>query len=97
MALPEYLELNRSRLSAAYADAVRFLRSHDIPFRPGNAGHFIWIDLRKFAPTKSRETGETLAEGWPQEEEMTKAFTECGVIVVSTTARPARLDRRPRS
>ncbi|KAI5475436.1 1-aminocyclopropane-1-carboxylate synthase [Pseudohyphozyma bogoriensis] len=47
-ALPTYISLNRARLSAAYTRATNFLKTHAIPYRPSNAGHFIFIDLRRF-------------------------------------------------
>lgn len=84
VALPEYLKMNQQKLSEAYSDAVAFLEEHKIPFRPSNAGHFIWIDLRAFLPTETL-SGEPLELGMPQEEELVNRFAKAGVVVVRRT------------
>lgn len=48
--LSTFLTLNLSRLRAAYARTVAFLSLHAIPFRPAEAGHFVWIDLTRYLP-----------------------------------------------
>jgi DNA-binding transcriptional MocR family regulator len=45
--LKRFLSENRRRLAARYAMVASFLRENDIPFfQGGNAGVFVWIDLR---------------------------------------------------
>ncbi|GJN90305.1 hypothetical protein Rhopal_003314-T1 [Rhodotorula paludigena] len=48
--LSTFLTLNLSRLRAAYARTVAFLTTHEIPFRPAEAGHFVWVDLTRYLP-----------------------------------------------
>ncbi|GAA5891126.1 hypothetical protein JCM5296_004900 [Sporobolomyces johnsonii] len=85
VALPAYLELNRARLAGAYRTATAFLDSHGIAYRPSNAGHFIWIDLRRFLPARS-EAGEVLEDGVAREEELANRFLRHGVNVARGTA-----------
>jgi hypothetical protein len=82
IALPFYLEMNRSRLSQAYGTAIEFLEKHRIPYRPSNAGHFVWIDLRKYLPEQSAEDGRYLESGVEREEELAKHFLRNGINVV---------------
>ncbi|GAA5956944.1 hypothetical protein JCM21900_006714 [Sporobolomyces salmonicolor] len=84
-ALPTYLELNRARLAGAYRTATAFLDLHGIAYRPSNAGHFIWIDLRRFLPARS-EAGEVLEGGVAREEELANRFLRHGVNVARGTA-----------
>ncbi|BGP56596.1 hypothetical protein JCM8202v2_004222 [Rhodotorula sphaerocarpa] len=76
--LPTYLALNRSRLSGAYARATAWLREHDIPYRPAQAGHFVWIDLRRFLPGEDRE-GRVLEGPAEREVELVQRFLDHGV------------------
>jgi histidinol-phosphate/aromatic aminotransferase/cobyric acid decarboxylase-like protein len=48
-----YLATNRSRLSKTYDYVTHFFKSHQIPYVPGNAGHFFLIDLRAFLKPKN--------------------------------------------
>jgi len=83
--LPEYLALNRAHLGGAYAVATAFLTAHEIPFRDSNAGHFIWIDLRKYLPTHDRD-GHAIAPGMAQEDELAARFTANRVNVARGAA-----------
>lgn len=85
--LPSYISLNRSRLAASYTRATQFLSLHQIPFRPSNAGHFIWIDLCAFLPARDGE-GRALESGVAREEELARKFTEGGVNVVRPSFNP---------
>ncbi|BGP49569.1 hypothetical protein JCM10450v2_005463 [Rhodotorula kratochvilovae] len=44
--LDTYLALNRTALSRAYAFLTAWLRAHDLPYTPANAGHFVLVDFR---------------------------------------------------
>ncbi|GAA5873855.1 hypothetical protein JCM16303_002611 [Sporobolomyces ruberrimus] len=81
IALPHYLGMNRSRLSQAYSNATEFLEKWRIPYRPSNAGHFVWIDLRRYLPERSWETGQYLENGFEREEELAKHFLRNGINV----------------
>ncbi|KAM0786457.1 hypothetical protein ACM66B_001919 [Microbotryomycetes sp. NB124-2] len=83
--LPEYVDMNRRVLAESHADAVSWLKGHDIPFRPSNAGHFIWCDLTKFLPETNSE-GEPLPEGMAREEELFNRFAANRVIVARGAA-----------
>lgn len=45
VALPEYVKMNQEKLAGAYSDAVSWLKPHNIPFRPSNAGQCVrpWL------------------------------------------------------
>lgn len=43
---------NIRRLQAAYAYTTTWLKFHEIPYTPSNAGHFLLADLRKFFSDK---------------------------------------------
>ncbi|GAA5967423.1 hypothetical protein JCM3765_001871 [Sporobolomyces pararoseus] len=86
IALPQYLSMNRSRLSKAYESAIEFLEKWQIPYRPSNAGHFVWIDLRKYLPERSEEDGRYLREGVEREEELAKHFLRNGINVARGSA-----------
>lgn len=43
-----FLAENRRRLTASFDWMTDFLNHHKIPYVPGNAGHFLMIDLRAF-------------------------------------------------
>lgn len=43
-----YLATNRHRLTKTYDYMKAFLRHHQIPYVPSNAGHFLLVDLRNF-------------------------------------------------
>lgn len=81
VALPEYIRLNQDKLASAYTSATSFLKRHAIPYRPSNAAHFIWIDLRKFLP--ARNTAGQSLEGMAQEEELASRLQKEGVVIVS--------------
>jgi len=83
VALPTYLEMNRSRLAQAYQHAISFLEQHEISYRPSNAGHFVWIDLRRYLPERAAEDGRYLESGVEREEELAKHFLRNGINVVS--------------
>lgn len=85
VALPTYLEMNRSRLAQAYQHAIRFLEEHEITYRPSNAGHFVWIDLRRYLPDRAMEDGRYLETGVEREEELAKHFLRNGINVVCLT------------
>ncbi|BGP33416.1 hypothetical protein JCM10296v2_005217 [Rhodotorula toruloides] len=77
-ALPHYLSLNRSRLTSAYTRATSFLQTHQISYRPAQAGHFVWIDLSRFLPTQDEE-GKVLADDVEREEVLVQRFLRHGV------------------
>lgn len=79
--LPLYIESNRTLLASSYLAAITFLDSHDIPYRPSNAGHFIWIDLRRHLPTHNKN-GDFLPDGFERETELALRFAHAGVNVV---------------
>ncbi|GAA5972171.1 hypothetical protein JCM11641_002528 [Rhodosporidiobolus odoratus] len=85
VALPTYLALNRSRLSSAYSRATTFLSFHGIPYRPSNAGHFIFIDLRRLLPDHD-ENGMKLLDDVAREGELAKHFLGHGVNLARGTA-----------
>ncbi|GAA6059750.1 hypothetical protein JCM10212_001958 [Sporobolomyces blumeae] len=86
VALPHYLSMNQSRLARAYAAAVAFLERLEIPYRPSNAGHFVWIDLRSYLPDHAAEDGKSLESGVEQEEELAKHFLRHGINVARGSA-----------
>ncbi|GAA5933304.1 uncharacterized protein JCM15063_001278 [Sporobolomyces koalae] len=86
VALPHYLEMNRTRLAQAYQAAINFLECHGIDYRPSNAGHFVWIDLRRFLPETAAEDGRRLESGVEQEEELANHFLRHGINVARGTA-----------
>ncbi|GAA5895380.1 uncharacterized protein JCM6883_001487 [Sporobolomyces salmoneus] len=86
IALPQYLEMNRSRLAKAYASAVEWLEKWDIPYRPSSAGHFVFIDLRRYLPERSSEDGRYLETGVEGEEELAKIFLRNGINVARGSA-----------
>ncbi|BFZ63142.1 hypothetical protein YB2330_004262 [Saitoella coloradoensis] len=45
-----FIEANKERLAASYEKCAEFLRQTGIPYKPSNAGHFVWVDLRRFMP-----------------------------------------------
>lgn len=87
--LPTYLALNKSRLAEAYRRATTFLQKHAIPYRPAHAGHFVWIDLRRFLPTADVE-GNRLESESEQEVELVKRFLAHGINLVSGVRVPGR-------
>ncbi|KAG0237557.1 hypothetical protein BGW41_008357 [Actinomortierella wolfii] len=63
--IDRFTKTNQQRLAESYTFASDFLRSHDIPFIPAHAGHFLWMDLRKYIPaslTASALAGDRAAE-----------------------------------
>ncbi|KAG0658669.1 hypothetical protein C6P46_005665 [Rhodotorula mucilaginosa] len=76
--LPTYLALNKARLGEAYRRATAFLQKHDIPYRPAHAGHFVWIDLRRYLP-ESDEEGTPLVGEAEREVELVKRFLAHGI------------------
>ncbi|GAA5826939.1 hypothetical protein JCM5353_004772 [Sporobolomyces roseus] len=86
VALPTYLEMNRSRLAQAYQHAISFLEQHEILYRPSNAGHFVWIDLRRYLPERAAEDGRYLESGVEREEELAKHFLRNGINVARGSA-----------
>ncbi|KAK4699856.1 hypothetical protein P7C70_g6398, partial [Phenoliferia sp. Uapishka_3] len=84
VALPEYIKLNQELLGKSYARATSFLKTHSIPYRPSNAGHFIFIDLRRFLPTHD-SAGKVLENPLAQEEELAAAFVRSGILVARGT------------
>ncbi|GAA5983427.1 hypothetical protein JCM11641_007845 [Rhodosporidiobolus odoratus] len=63
---PTYLSLNRRALSNAYAYLTSWLKAHNIPYRPANAGHFVLADLRHFVRKVGKvEQTESGQEGEP--------------------------------
>ncbi|GAA5991186.1 hypothetical protein JCM10908_006577 [Rhodotorula pacifica] len=76
--LPTYLALNKARLSEAYLRATTFLQKHDIAYRPASAGHFVWIDLRRFLP-ETDEEGLPLQTAADREVELVKRFLAHGI------------------
>ncbi|GAA5987389.1 hypothetical protein JCM10908_001935 [Rhodotorula pacifica] len=64
--LPLYLSQNRLALSRAYAYLTAWLKAHNLPYVPANAGHFVVVDLRKYVAAVERGdegrqgTGENL-------------------------------------
>ncbi|GAA6017441.1 hypothetical protein JCM11491_006660 [Sporobolomyces phaffii] len=86
VALPQYLEMNRSRLAQAYARATEWLERWDIPYRRSNAGHFVFIDLREYLPERSAEDDRFLETGIEREEELAKHFLRNGINVARGSA-----------
>ena len=78
--LPDFLQLNQSKLAEAYSAATSFLNVHSIPYRKCNAGHFIFIDLRRFLKDKD-QNGNDL-EPLEAEEELAMRFVKGGVNLV---------------
>ena len=78
--LPDFLQLNQSKLAEAYSAATSFLNVHSIPYRKCNAGHFIFIDLRRFLKDKD-QNGNDL-EPLEAEEELAMKFVKGGVNLV---------------
>ncbi|KDE03099.1 hypothetical protein MVLG_06396 [Microbotryum lychnidis-dioicae p1A1 Lamole] len=85
VALPKYIEMNQSKLAEHYQVAVDWLKRHEIPFRPSNAAHFIWIDLRKWLPTQTSD-GQAIEPGMAQEAELAARFAEQGVVLARGAA-----------
>ncbi|KAM0755853.1 PLP-dependent transferase [Meredithblackwellia eburnea MCA 4105] len=85
VALPTYVDRNRALLAESYQRAVSFLKTHNIPYRKSNAGHFIFIDLRRFLPSTDAE-GKAIESAVAQEEELYNCFMRKGVIVARGTA-----------
>ncbi|GAA5824944.1 hypothetical protein JCM11251_006033 [Rhodosporidiobolus azoricus] len=56
--LPTYLSMNRRALSGAYAYLSAWLRAHNIPYRPANAGHFILADFRTLVSPSEGKGGQ---------------------------------------
>lgn len=45
--LSSYFALNTAALARAYTFVTDWLRAQDLPYRPANAGVFVWCDLRR--------------------------------------------------
>lgn len=55
-----FIQTNRQRLAERYTITIRFLESHQIPYKKGgNVGFFVWVDL--FDPIR-RQVNATLAK-----------------------------------
>lgn len=53
-----FISENQRRLGARYAYMVDFLRQHKIPFfEGGNAGVFVWVDLRSWFRNERESSG----------------------------------------
>ncbi|GAA6028536.1 hypothetical protein JCM8097_007269 [Rhodosporidiobolus ruineniae] len=65
--LSTFLTLNRRALSRSYSFLSAWLRSHNIAYRPANAGHFILADfrehVRKIEPSGSQAVEENPSKG----------------------------------
>jgi aspartate/methionine/tyrosine aminotransferase len=72
-----YLATNRSRLTRTYDYVTTFFRSHQIPYVPGNAGHFFLIDLRAFL----RPSSGTVAAQRDAEAALSSHLVANGVFV----------------
>ncbi|GAA5915988.1 hypothetical protein JCM6882_003488 [Rhodosporidiobolus microsporus] len=86
VALPTYLALNQSLLSTAYARATAFLDLHCIPYRPSSAGHFVWIDLRRFLPTVAEGEGDVRASEEERETALATRLMQNGVNLARGSA-----------
>ncbi|UZJ57538.1 hypothetical protein CBS101457_006858 [Exobasidium rhododendri] len=72
-----YLDTNRSRLTKTYNYVTDFFKSHQIPYVPGNAGHFFLIDLRAFLRP---ENGTVVAQK-DAEAALSAHFVKNGVFI----------------
>lgn len=55
-----FIQTNRQRLAERYTITIRFLESHQIPYKKGgNVGFFVWVDL--FDPIR-RQVNAALAK-----------------------------------
>lgn len=70
-----YLVENQARLKKHYGILTSFLEQHDIPyFKGGNAGIFLWVDVRKYITETidsidklgAKEREARLARAWPR-------------------------------
>lgn len=78
--LPTYFSLNLSALSRAYTFFTTWLRAHDIPYRPANAGHFVWCDFREIVRrTQGLKEGEEFTV--EQEIKLLNQFVKGGVYI----------------
>jgi len=55
--LRSFFSVNQKRLGAAFEFVADWLRFHNIPYIPSNAGHFMMINLRSFIEDKARYNG----------------------------------------
>jgi aspartate/methionine/tyrosine aminotransferase len=67
--LSDIISLNSERLQSAYQCLTKFLKEHDIPYIPCNAGLYVFA---KLAPN---------AQTWDDEALVVKSFKESGVII----------------
>lgn len=76
--LEHYLKTNMTRVRQAYDRAVAFLEKHKIPFVPSSAGHFVWIDLRRWMPAKDKD-GQPFKNADDQETRLWLELLEGGI------------------
>ena len=78
--LPNFLKTNHQRLREHYTLTSQFLRAHNIPYIPANAGFVIWLDLTKYL---SRLTGKNDLE---RERELNHRLLDGGVHLATSEA-----------
>ena len=78
--LTRFISTNQSRLAEAYRFATSWLRQRNIPYLPAYAGHFIFIDLRKFLP-QSDPKGAKITEPAQQEAQLWLTLLADGVYL----------------
>ncbi|KAJ1982039.1 hypothetical protein H4R33_005114 [Dimargaris cristalligena] len=70
----EFIQGNRRSLAQAYLHMARFLKRQNIPFIPSRAGHFIWVNLRRFCCSEGQSDGPGNED--EKEEEVTMAAAD---------------------
>ncbi|GAA98583.1 uncharacterized protein L969DRAFT_95185 [Mixia osmundae IAM 14324] len=75
-----FISTNQLRLAQAYEFSTKWLKKHGVPYRQANAGHFLWIDLRKFMPTCDNE-GKDLSCEADRESQLFINLLEHGVYI----------------
>lgn len=78
--LQEYITEAQARAADAYSFVEGWLDRLDIKHGNPVAGHFVWIDLRKYLPTHNEE-GQVLQTGKERELEICRHLLEANVFI----------------
>lgn len=92
--LPSYITANQAALSSAYAFTTDWLRVHDLPYRPANAGHFILVDFRAHIGLLE---GDTREEQVAREVQLLNEFVAEGVFIAPGAVCLRSSGAKPRS
>jgi 1-aminocyclopropane-1-carboxylate synthase len=78
--LASFIKTSCERLVQRYDVCTSFLRAHNIPYIPSNAGHFLWADLSAFLKNLP---GDTPLD---KEQEMNNRLLDGGVHLATSEA-----------